>query len=152
MGQPFYETPADVARERAIAEEAQRVWCCPLVKLKTAFPCDWGAIRADGQLRAFVEIKDRNGYSLRQLDELGGVFFSLMKWSQCEHLCRLADRPFIFVVRLAGVLWFHHTWSRYMSQHDGVRNCGRSDRGDPDDIEPCVLLRAHRFKQLSEPL
>lgn len=145
---PRYETPEDVAREQAIAEELGRLWRVRMVKLIDLFPCDWAALSPNtkADILAYVEIKDRYSYTMEQLDALGGVFFSALKWAQCEHLCRVCDRPFIFVPRAAGVLYAHKTWARYMDQHDGVCVDGRYDRGDPKDIEPLVLLRSHRFK------
>jgi hypothetical protein len=144
---PRRETPQDVAREREIAEELGRLWRVRMTKLSDYYPCDWAALKIDrNDLLAYVEIKGRDSYTMEQLDALGGVFFSALKWGNCETLCRISDRPFIFVPRTAGILYAHKTWARYMGQHDGVCVDGRYDRGAPNDIEPLVLLRAHRFQ------
>jgi hypothetical protein len=149
---PRYETPEDEARERAIADELARVWQVRMIKLGDFYPCDWAVLSPDATtILAYVEIKDRNGYSLQQLDGWGGVYFSAMKWGMCAHLARISDRPFIFVPKAAGVLYAYRTWAQYMNQHDGVHLGGRHDRGDPNDIEPCIMLRAHRFRVVNEP-
>jgi hypothetical protein len=149
---PRYETPEDEARERAIAEELARIWRVRLIKLRDLYPCDWAILAKDAEtILAYVEIKDRNGHSMEQLDRWGGVFFSALKWGLCSHLCRVSDRPFIFVPKAASVLYAYKTWAQHMHLHDGVNLGGRRDRGDPDDIEPVIMLRAHRFRIVNEP-
>ena len=145
MNQPFYETSEDVAREAAIAAELSRIWKRPLVKLRKAYPVDWAILDNDTDKRvvAFLEIKDRNKYSMDQLDAWGGVFVSLIKWAQADHLCRLVKLPLVVVIKASGVLWVHVSESG--REYDGLHFRGRNDRGDPHDVEPVVLLRKARF-------
>lgn len=143
VARPFYETAIDRERERAIADEAARCWHCQMIKTKIAFAADYCAMRQRSVV-ALVEVKDRR-YPIDRLDAMGGLMVSLHKWSLLAHLSKVSRLPLVVLLQATDGLFFHST-SKF--GHDGVGYMGRVDRGDWQDVEPVVLLRARRFKRI----
>jgi hypothetical protein len=148
---PFHETERHRAEERAMVERVAEAWSCRIQKLPLAYCVDWalGSPRTR-QTRAWVEAKDRSTYDWDFYERHGGVFLSAMKWATTRGLSRATGVPFMFLVKARdGSLWYHRPddWS-----HDGVQiDAGRTDRGDWQDVEPCILLRQARFARV-EPM
>jgi hypothetical protein len=119
-------------------------WQCLMHKLPLAYPLDWALGTRARRTRAWVEAKDRSTYDWPFYERHGGVFMSAMKWATARALSHATSVPFVFLVQVKdGSLWYHRPddWS-----HDGVQvDAGRTDRGDWQDVEPCVLLRQSRF-------
>jgi hypothetical protein len=152
---PAYETPQDLANEEGVARVLARRWSATALKLKRFYPIDYAFCREEryttshngrpvlrSTAAAFAEIKTRT-YTWEQLDRLGGYALSLEKWSAAERLCSMAGLPFIVAVCAVGDLRYAVAGD---FSHDGVTYGGRSDRGDPSDKEPLILLNVARFK------
>ena len=147
MTRPFYETQEQVEAERRIIERLGKAWGCSVAKAKRAYHIDW--VIGESPRVAFVEVKDRSTYGWEFLDAHGGVYVSALKWGMALMLSWTTGVPVMLLVQTAGgELWWHRLAAR---EHDGVRMGGRVDRGDPQDVEPCVMLRSTRFKRLQEP-
>lgn len=147
MTRPIYENDDHRRAEREMAERVAQTWNCGIVKLPELSVVDWVLTGRNGRVtRAFMECKNRATYSWEFFERNGGVFCSERKWNAARELCREADVPFVFVIQVdRDELWYSRVvdWS-----HDGIVEGGRTDRGDPRDIEPCVLLRRRRFAPL----
>jgi len=146
VSRSLYETQKDQLAEARVAKRVAAKWDCRPIKLRPLYVIDYAMLR-DGKCHAFVEIKCRS-YSMRQMDDMGGFMLSLDKWRAGIDLSRCSGAAFILVVStpdvdaVGGIYWYSGT------EHDGLSFGGRTDRDDPQDVEPVVLLKAARFKKL----
>lgn len=141
MSRSLYETQKDQLAEARVAKRVAAKWDCRPIKLRPLYVIDYAMLR-DGKCHAFVEIKCRS-YSMRQMDDMGGFMLSLDKWCKGNELAKAGGTSFVIVVdAVGGIYWYSGT------EHDGLSFGGRTDRDDPQDVEPVVLLKAARFKKL----
>ena len=75
------------------------------------------------------------------LDRWGGFMLSLHKWSFGNLYAKDAGIHFVVVIKTTDGLWYHIS----KGEIDGISYGGRMDRNDPDDMEPVILLKKHRF-------
>ena len=141
MGRPLYETGSDLDRETSVVQVLEKAWNCTMSKLPIRYHLDF-VIQRNGKAVAFCEVKTRN-YTMAQIDSFGGYLMSIGKWSSAESLSRASGLPFVLVVKATDGL-YHATFRDF--KPDDVLVRGRTDRGDWQDIEPCVLLNTNRFK------
>lgn len=137
-----YETPEHQTAERAVADELAAHFGIELRKHGDFNRSDYCAIDRKSVTR-IIEIKCRE-YTMERLESLGGYFISLGKYTHCVCLSRVGRIGFAIAVRTTDGLWLHEA----DGQHDGVVWGGRTDRGDPNDVEPVVVLRRARFQKL----
>jgi hypothetical protein len=141
MNRPLYETNKDRLAEARVAKRVADTWSCRPVKLRPTYVVDYALLQGD-VCKAFMEIKCRN-YSMKQMDDMGGFMLSLDKWCKGNELAKAGGTSFVIVVdAVGGIYWYSGT------EHDGLSFGGRTDRDDPQDVEPVVLLKAARFKKL----
>jgi hypothetical protein len=140
---PIYETQEDLASEQGVAKHLAKVWRCEMSKLPIRYHLDFVAQRGKNAV-AFCEVKVRT-YSMEQIGKMGGYMLSLGKWSSAKQMCEASGLPFILVVKAADGIWYAIIDS---FKPDSVIVNGRQDRGDWQDIEPCVLINQSRFKKL----
>jgi hypothetical protein len=138
---PMYETPADLKNEEDVVAMLENRWQCRFVKLPIRYHLDYVAVDGDKAI-GFVELKTRN-YSMAQIDSMGGYLMSIGKWSSAKALYDCSGLPFVLVVKTTDGI-YHSTFKEF--NPDDVLVRGRTDRGDWQDIEPCVLLKSNRFK------
>jgi hypothetical protein len=149
VARPFYETKGQRKNEELIANYVADRWDCNLVRMKSAFPVDYMLRRYshadEGESLAFAEIKHRQ-YTLDAIDQMGGLFVSLLKWGNAKNLCGIAACPLLVILRDGAdeTYWFRTD----DFSHDGITFGGRTDRGDPQDCEPLITLRKERFRRL----
>jgi hypothetical protein len=135
---PLYESQSDLQNEFAVAALLAKRWSCEFRKLPIKYGVDF-AVCQGRDIVAFAEIKCRS-YSYSQLDRLGGYMVSAHKWAVGLTLSRSFDVPLVLIVRLTdGIFWTKDTSGKLVMG-------GRSDRGDEQDIEPCVLLPMSSFR------
>ena len=141
MNRPMYETHRDRIAEARVAKKIADKWLCKAIKLRPTYVVDYALMQGDA-FKAFLEIKCRN-YSMKQMDDMGGFMLSLDKWTKGLELARAGGIEFVIAVdAVGGTYWYRG------HEHDGLSLGGRTDRDDPQDVEPVVLLRAERFKKL----
>lgn len=141
MSRPLYETNKDRLAEARVAKRVADKWSCKPVKLRPTYVVDYALLQGD-VCKAFMEIKCRN-YSMQQMYDMGGFMLSLDKWCKGNELAKAGGTSFVIVVdAVGGIYWYSGT------DHDGLSFGGRTDRDDPQDVEPVVLLKAARFKKL----
>jgi hypothetical protein len=143
---PIYETSADRKREAVVAETLAVAWDCEMVKLPRQYPVDYMAIR-EGKPSAFVEIKCKT-YSKDVIDRNGGFLMSLAKWANACALCEESGLQFCIAVQYPEALWYCPVRKGIKAHHDGIRFFGRTDRNDPQDMEPCILLKPDRWTEI----
>lgn len=143
LRRPIYETTADIDRERAVAEWVCALWGCEARKNPRLYAVDYCAMKA-GKLAGWLEVKCRN-YTRDKLESWGGYMMGASKVVGMANLMAVSQRPAFLCVNLAGEV--------YAMKYDptaGYRTefRGRTDRGDPDDMEPCVMFPMSQFKHL----
>jgi hypothetical protein len=146
VSRPLYETKKDILAEARVAKRVAIKWNCKPIKLRPLYVIDYAMLR-DGKCHAFVEIKCRS-YSMKQMDDMNGFMLSLDKWRAGIDLSRASGAEFIIVVDTPDATWWHQVNPERPADHDGLSFGGRTDRDDPQDVEPVVLLRYGRFKKL----
>lgn len=138
---PTYETEEDLANEEAVAKELMKHWRLTEVrKLPKAYGLDYRLIR-EGEVIAFCEIKCRKltyGYG-------DGYHIALQKVIRARSLTEVAQRHCILVVRFGDGQIRYVNFERHK---DGCKEIGRTDRGDPADIEPGCVFPWENFKLL----
>ena len=143
MSRPQYETDADLQRESAVIERFKSKWNVEVEKLPVRYYLDYIMHRGDKTL-AFCEIKTRN-VKIQQIKDWGGFILSLSKWISAKNIVEATGLPFILIYRT-----FDGDYYNKITEftHDGIYYRGRNDRNDWQDMEPCVMLNADRFKEL----
>lgn len=139
---PLYETAGDVNNEQAVARDVESAFQCRLVKLPIRYGLDY-AIEDEGQIKAWAEVKVRN-YTMKSIGNMGGYLLSLGKWMAAKSLYESTNLPFVLIVRTTDGLYY----SKFKSFIARVEIRGRQDRGDWQDMEPCVLIDVGRFNKL----
>ncbi len=140
---PLYETQDNLSSESDVAGYLSKIWKCDMVKLPIRYHLDFVAQRGKNAV-AFCEVKVRN-YSMDQIERMGGYMLSLGKWSSAKQICEASGLPFILIIKTTDGIWFALIES---FKPDSVIVNGRQDRGDWQDIEPCILIKKSRFKQI----
>ena len=143
---PTYETEHDREREAEVGRYLSSAWDCQLFKLKPYYGMDF-AVFVGGIMRGVMEIKCRN-YTSEALAGLGGLILSAHKWQTASHWHSVHRMSFALAVRLADGLFVFDVpaeteWPVYR-----VTLAGRTDRGDDQDIEPCVMLPMSAFTRI----
>jgi hypothetical protein len=149
MNRPIYETNADLERESEVAGKCEQAWNGKMTKLPIKYHLDYVFTRQDKAI-GFCEMKTRN-YPMDDLDRNGGYSLSLHKWMSAKHMHEATGLPFVLIVKLRDGLYY----SRFGTGEnpfvpDDMVVSGRIDRNDAQDIEPCVMIRAKRFKKLKD--
>lgn len=141
---PLYESDTDIANETQVMSTLSHKWGARFHKLPIRYHVDYAATK-NGIVAAYVEIKVRK-YSMDQIDGWGGYMISVAKLQTAQQLCRISKAVFCLVVQCTdGLYWIAiKDFSEFP-----VSITGRSDRGDAQDIEPCVLIPKSRFTKMN---
>ena len=137
---PLYETEEHLEAEAQTAETLSKAWRCTFHKMPIRYGLDFVAKRGNVAL-SFCEFKNRN-YTMQQIGNMGGYIISLGKWATAKTLCEASKLPFTLVISAKDGIWYY-TVKDFAP--DSVVIQGRTDRGDWQDVEPCVLLNVNRF-------
>lgn len=136
---PHYETQASLKIELEIVTAWGKRMNAEPRKLPSGprYSIDFAMMRGE-EVAALAEIKDRPGWKYAY----GNIFLGLSKVRELFLYERMGIKSF-FVVRLYGHS-IHH-WRCTQSITD-VAWKGRTDRDDPKDQEPCVLIPISQFE------
>ena len=98
----------------------------------------------DGKPVAWVEFKERN-YSMERIKSMGGYMLSLHKLMAAKNLHEITGLPFLLYIKATDGLYY-----KLFKSFKAENICfgGRTDRGDPQDMEPCVLIDTDEFTPL----
>lgn len=133
---PIYENVRTLRDEDAVAETLAAAWRCEHYKLPRSYHVDrW--LERDGRLVCWLEIKCRN-------QRYDTFFISLQKVLSARSMARETYAPFVIAVSLPDGIF----WMKDAGETLDVRRGGRSDRGDPADMEPMVHFAMSRFTLL----
>ena len=135
-----YEKPEDIVAERTALDNACEVWKCTAEKLPIRYELDYLLLR-EGRGVAWLEIKSRTnprGAYPTYMISLGKVMAArrLSEASQFPSFLLVKWSDYCGYVRLDSLLDFEIAFD------------GRTDRGDPDDIEPVALIPLEEFTLL----
>lgn len=136
MSRPLYETAVDRSREERLAlwyanEIGLQARRCP-----SKYPCDWAMQNKESVIEQLVEVKIR-GESYKE------YMISLSKVSTIVSYAAYADAKPMLVVYWMDTLEIGYVDLIRCNRRAGFG--GRSDRDDPDDIEPCVFIPKSDF-------
>ena len=145
---PIYETQTDRNNEQRVARQLAALWDRSIVKLKMACVIDFAIFR-DGKMVGVMEVKCRN-YSSEAMDNMGGVMLSAHKAQAGMTWAMMHNIAFAFAVELTDGIFV-----LFLTEHDDLSEfnleiMGRKDRGDAQDMEPCIVIPMKRFKKYAE--
>lgn len=137
---PLYESASDLNNEAQVISILSNKWNIKFHKLPIRYHLDYAATK-NGRVVGYVEIKVRR-YSMAQISNWGGYMLSVAKLQTAKQLCEISSASFCLAVQCTdGLYWMTiKDFSEFP-----VTITGRSDRGDSQDIEPCVLIPGGRF-------
>ena len=140
---PLYETQADLRNEAVVIEILSQKWRVNFHKLPIKYHLDYAATR-NGKVVAYVEVKVRK-YRMDQIGKWGGYMLSVGKLQTAKQLCEISNATFCLAVQCVdGLYWIAiKDFSLFP-----VVITGRTDRGDAQDVEPCVLIPVESFTSL----
>lgn len=151
---PLYESSADLANEQAVIKHLEDKWSCEMFKLPLQYKLDYAIKDKENAVLGFIEVKVRK-YTMAQIQGWGGYMLSLMKWTTGVQLAQTTGLPFILVVKTLDGLYYLtidpkvFTESMIQKMIDKrVKLSGRTDRGDWQDVEPCVMLDCNHFNRM----
>jgi hypothetical protein len=148
MTRPLYETGADRQNERAVARALEKRWGYVAYKLKPACEMDY-ALTRDGVVVAVMEIKCRK-YPYKTIDEWGGLILSAHKWQAAMRWKDTHSIAFILALGLPDGLYVLSVLKGDKPPYINLIMGGRTDRNDPQDTEPCVLIPMSMFKMIKD--
>jgi len=142
---PIYETEQD----RTAEEEIISRWCehykYDWEKLPGGYTLiDFAIFKPSGPMQAVAEVKDRPGWK----EAYGSVFLSMHKARELYlyfHMGTVA----VFIVRTPGDK-IRHVRIDERVKHWHIWWRGRTDRNDPQDLEPCIHIPINEFRTLGE--
>jgi hypothetical protein len=144
---PLYENSEDRNKEANVANQIANYWLLTVVKLKPACEIDFALIRS-GVVVAIMEVKCRN-YSYKKLDELGGLMLSCHKMSALRRWHSNFPLGVAIAIQLTDGIY---VWSikseEAFEKFSKIKMMGRMDRGDVQDIEPCVIIPMNKFRKI----
>tara|TARA_R100001163_G_scaffold63814_1_gene56569 strand:+ start:2322 stop:2771 length:450 start_codon:yes stop_codon:yes gene_type:complete len=91
----------------------------------------------------FLEVKDRRTWN----DSFDSVLLDVCKWRNLLSLSAATGLPCVFMPRLAGKI-FALTLSREIIPRANFVWIGRTDRNDPDDGQPCIMIPLNLFREV----
>jgi hypothetical protein len=140
----LYETQQDRDREERVKEHLQAVWKSTLHKLPIRYEVEWLAFRKDGRAVAAIEFKWRSNPSGR----FETYLLALGKWMALDRLRVACGLRSILVVEFSDALMFH-VLGEVDSDEIRIEWGGRTDRSDPNDMEPCVMIPMEKFRAIA---
>lgn len=137
---PTYENRETLQAEAATMSAVCESWGATAKKLPSRYQIDWAVMDSTGAMKAWAECKRRH-HKFGQYDTL---MLSLGKYREGRQLSLDTGMPFLLIVEWDDGI----RWMRGSSDMPAIGVGGRDDRGDPDDIEPCVFIPIESFKPL----
>ena len=138
---PIYETVADIRREADVAGVIASLWKCTTRKMKRLYSVDFALMRGK-EVMAWAEIKCRDA-------SYPTFIISLKKWMDGLELAEASGSPFLIIVSWpvdgVRILMYHRVERKLIRVIFG----GRTDRSDPDDVEPLVEIPVTSFKVIA---
>jgi hypothetical protein len=134
---PVYETAGDLTAEDRVSNSLAEAWGFDLEKLPRLHTFD-RALKRDGVLRGYVEIKNRK-------KSYPTYLISLRKWRDMLMVSETAKVPAALVVCWPVEGEMKTKVIRISNAKVGIVEGGRRDRDDPNDIEDMVEIPMSQF-------
>ena len=136
----IYETVEDLSKECEVADTVAKRWNCRHVKLGELAPLDRALFR-DDTLKCYLEIKCRNNAH----DYYPDYMIDASKMDAGMQIAAHDGVPFFLIVHFTdGVYWIKVEEGPFATRKTG----GRTDRGDPNDIEVCCYVPMLLWRRL----
>lgn len=138
----LFEKKSDLENEEKVVKFIEFIWPSKAFKLPIKYHLDYLLQnKTTKENIAFIEIKCTN-YSMEQFARFGGYRISLEKWITACKLHEITGIPCHLIVRTTDGLYYCDMDN---TNRPDIVVFGRTDRNDPQDIEPAVLLTPDRF-------
>lgn len=137
MVRPRYETPQSKAEEDRIASLLEEQWGFEVWKTRAYCPFDRVMVKG-GAVKAFCEIKVRKA-------SYPTYWIGLDKWAALVTYSEAVEVPCALIVAWPMAGEEAVMAIRVKRGPRAIVMGGRRDRGDPDDIEPMVVLPIEEF-------
>ena len=148
-GRPRYETAGDLKNESEIVDALKSAWRVSARKLPISYGVDYALLRGAYHDRpcvsAFAEIKDRPRL-LHGCD--GGYYIAVRKAMSAQNLAIATGIRCLLVVRDNTRRIYYANLGE--APFSPVIVHGRTDRNDPDDMEPCSVIGWDKFRRVEE--
>jgi hypothetical protein len=143
MTRPLYETDQDRQLEADVGKTLSVLWGCSLIRMKRACVIDY-AIKRSGEIVAVMEIKCRT-YTYEKLHSMGGLILSAHKMQSAKAWRDTHNVAFVLALGLPDGVYTFSIKTEDEWPFFPLIIAGRHDRGDAQDIEPCVVIPMERF-------
>lgn len=139
-----HETELDRQKEAKVGEVIEAHFRCKLFPAPRNYKIDFLAVR-NKRLVAFVEVKNRN-YTMAEIERMGGYLVALQKWTHAKAVHDVTGLKFVLAIGAQDGVWVAAISDFFV---ENLVYGGRTDRGDWQDMEPCVLVPVSRFKKIT---
>ena len=143
MIRPVYETEKDRKMEQAIINELSDAWKIFYQKLPIKHRLDFALLDDKKAVIAWAEVKRRDNDSTTY----DTYMLSLDKYMSGMKLFKLTGLPFYMVVKFSDGLYYCEVSLLSYAQLN-ISFGGRTDRGDSQDVEPCIYFDSNLFKKV----
>ncbi len=143
MIRPVYETEKDRKMEQAIINELSDAWKIFYQKLPIKHRLDFALLDDKKAVIAWAEVKRRDNDSTTY----DTYMLSLDKYMSGMQLFKLTGLPFYMVVKFSDGLYYCEVSLLSYAQLN-ISFGGRTDRGDSQDVEPCIYFDSNLFKKV----
>ena len=140
---PVYETEKDRKMEQAIINELSDAWKIFYQKLPIKHRLDFALLDDKKIVTAWAEVKRRDNDSTTY----DTYMLSLDKYMSGMKLYKLTGLPFYLVVKFSDGLYYCEVSLLSYAQLN-LSFGGRTDRGDSQDVEPCIYFDSNLFKKV----
>ena len=140
---PVYETEKDRKMEQAIINELSDAWKIFYQKLPIKHRLDFALLDDKKGVIAWAEVKRRDNDSTTY----DTYMLSLDKYMSGMKLFKLTGLPFYMVVKFSDGLYYCEVSLLSYAQLN-ISFGGRTDRGDSQDVEPCIYFDSNLFKKV----
>jgi len=140
---PVYETEKDRKMEQAIINELSDAWKIFYQKLPIKHRLDFALLDDKRVVIAWAEVKRRDNDSTTY----DTYMLSLDKYMSGMKLFKLTGLPFYMVVKFSDGLYYCEVSLLSYAQLN-ISFGGRTDRGDSQDVEPCIYFDSNLFKKV----
>ena len=140
---PVYETEKDRKMEQAIINELSDAWKIFYQKLPIKHRLDFALLDDKKIVTAWAEVKRRDNDSTTY----DTYMLSLDKYMSGMQLFKLTGLPFYMVVKFSDGLYYCEVSLLSYAQLN-ISFGGRTDRGDSQDVEPCIYFDSNLFKKV----
>ena len=140
MTRPIYESISDTTKEAIVAETLAAQFGVEVIKLANKYVFDHAIIQ-NKEITGFMEIKVRTNPSTEYPDYLisSDKIFRALLWKQ------MLGMNVFLVVQWTDLLGVHEIDP---ANDYPCRLAGRTDRGDIQDLEPCLFIPIKWFKPI----